>query len=224
MPEWLQFSILDMTPYNRQGWFGLIETYLQDYPYIALCSLVFCALLAFLTLRPPPFSQAPRLVLGLLAFSWFWCGAVFQMQYHATLNWAAPQFAWIFLAQTALLALAAIFGKTLSWPQPSTVRGHWPSLLILTLALIYPAVGFLEGRVYGQLEWFGLMPTPTTLATLGFILILSGTWRWVLLPIPVLWALISSAFTLKLDLYEPYIFGLALCLCAVSAVTKKRSG
>jgi len=211
MLDWLQFSILDMTPYSRQGWLELIESFQQDYTYIPLVSLLCAALLAFMILRPP-FPEAARLVLAFLAFAWFWCGWVFQMQYHASLNWAAPQFGWVFIAQTALLTLAAIFAKSLLWGSLE-IRYQWPSFLILLLALLYPLIGLIEGRTTPQIEWLGLMPTPTTLATLGILMLLGGRTLWLLMPIPVLWALVSAAFTWKLDLFEPYVTAMALLLC-----------
>ena len=222
MPDWLQFSIFDMTPYDTQGWLGLIESFQQDYTHIPLVSLLFAALMAFMILRPP-FPEAPRLVLAFLAFAWFWCGWVFQMQYHASLNWAAPQFGWVFIFQTALFALAAIFGKSLVWRRLG-IRYQWPSLIILMLALLYPLIGLIEGRTTQQLEWLGLMPTPTTLATLGVMMLLGGRVLWLLMPIPVLWALVSAAFTWRLDLFEPYIMAVALLLCLTTYLLKTRYG
>lgn len=211
MADWLQFSLLDMTPYDRLGWFWLIENYQQNYLYLPLLHMV---LLVLLLLRPVP--HAPRWALALLALNWFWCGGMFQLQYHATVNWAAPQMAWVFMVQGALLALVAVFGKTLSWGKFSD-WASWPGLLVLLLALFYPLIGWLEGRSFLQWEWFGLMPAPITFATLGVLMLCTGWWRWVLLPIPLLWMVVSAGFTWKLDLLEPYI-AVAVLLALLTAV------
>lgn len=213
MPDWLAFSILDMTPYDRRGWLRLIESYQQDFTYLPWLSLLFSAILAIFIFRPRP--NAPRFALVLLASSWLWCGWVFQMQYHANLNWAAPQFTWVFSAQAALLVLVTLFSKTLSW-RFEVRKYQWPSLLILLMALLYPLIGLVEGRSFSQTEWVGLMPTPTTLATLGVVILLTGRWTWLLLPIPVIWGLVSAAFTWRLELFEPYILAVALMLCVLS--------
>jgi len=65
------------------------------------------------------------------------------------------------------------------------------------------------------------MPTPTTLATIGVGMLLAGRWLSVLLLIPVLWALVSAAFTLKLDLFEPYVIAVALIALVVGIFTLK---
>lgn len=204
MPDWLQFSLLDMTPYDRLGWLWLVENYQQNYLYLPLLHIV---LLAVLLLRPVP--HAPRWTLVLLAVNWFWCGGMFQLQYHATVNWAAPQIGWAFIVQGGLLMLGAIFGKTLSWRSLSN-SASWPGLLVLLAALFYPLLCWFEGRDFLQWEWFGLMPAPLTFATLGVLMLCVGWWRWALVPIPLVWVVVSAAFTLKLGLLEPYLSGLIL--------------
>ena len=142
MSDWLQFSLLDMTPYDRLGWFWLIENYQQSYLYLPLLHIV---LLTLLLLRPVP--HAPRWALALLAINWLWCGGMFQMQYHATVNWAAPHMGWVFILQGGLLALVAVFAKTLTWRQLGD-HASWPGLLALLLALFYPLTGWFEGRSF----------------------------------------------------------------------------
>lgn len=212
----MMFSLLDMTPYDRQGWLWLIENYQQSYLYLPLLHI---ALLVLLVLRPVP--HTARWTLALLAISWFWCGAMFQMQYHATVNWAAPQIGLTFIAQGGLLVLAALLGKTLSWRKYSDYVG-WPGLLVLLLALFYPLLGWFEGRGFLQWEWFGLMPAPITFATLGVLMLCVGWWRWLLIPLPLGWMVVSAAFTWKLDLAEPYIM-LAVLLLLVVSVFLSRS-
>ena len=215
MPGWLKFSPLDMTPYDQQGWFWLIENYQQSYLYLPP---LFIVLLVLLVLRPVP--HAPRWTLGLLAIGWLWCGGMFQMQYHASMNWAAPQFGWVFIVQGGLLALVALVGKRLSWHKPFE-RASWPGLALLLLALFYPLLGWFEGRTFLQWEWLGLMPAPLTVATLGVLIMCVGWWRWVLIPIPLLWMLVSAAFTLKLDLLEPYVAVVVLLVLLVAVFSSR---
>ena len=216
MPDWLQFSLLDMTPYDRLGWLWLIESYQQDYPNLPLVSLLYSAVLAFLVFRP--FSQSPRLLLILLALSWLWCGLVFQMQYHASMNWAASYMGWVFIAQAGLLLLVAVLSNQEQFPRPLGLR-NWPGLMILLLALLYPLMGLLEGRTTQQLEWPGLMSAPITWTTIGVLVLRRRPYYWlILLPIPVFWALLSAAFTWRLGLLEPYVTALALLVMIVVAV------
>ncbi|HCK18987.1 MAG TPA: hypothetical protein DHW36_10760, partial [Thalassospira sp.] len=40
---------------------------------------------------------------------------------------------------------------------------------------------------------------PTALGTLGFVLLSRGTWRWALLPVPLLWCVISAGTLWVMD-------------------------
>ena len=142
------------------------------------------------------------------------------MQYHASMNWAAPQFGWAFIVQGGLLALVALVGKRLSWHKP--FEGvSWPGLVLLLLALFYPLLGWFEGRTFLQWEWLGLMPAPLTVATLGVLLLCVGWLRWLLILIPLLWTLVSAAFTLKLELLEPYVAAVILFVLIVSLFSSR---
>lgn len=208
MFNWLQFSLLDMTPYDRQTWFRLVESYNEAYGIFPLASLLLAALLLWLLLRP--IKHAPRFALILLAACWGWCGWVFQMQYHASLNWAGAYFGWLFVIQTGLLLLAAVFSKTLAWREFTSWQAKL-GLLVLSLGLLLqPLSGLLESRTIEQLEWFGLIPAPTTLATLGILMLLNHWIRIGLLIIPIVWSLISAAFAWKLGLLEVWFTSFAL--------------
>lgn len=208
MTEWLQFSLLDMTSYDRLSWFNLIEGYYQIYTVLPFIAATLTLLLLWLILGKT--RHAPHYALILLAVCWGWCGWVFQMQYHASLNWAGIAFGWVFVIQAGLLLLAALLGKTLTWRTP----GSWQFIVGLSVVILgtvlYPATGLLESRTLKQLEWFAAMPAPTTLATLGVLMLLIQPIRLGLLIIPLLWSLISAAFAWTLGLLEVYFTGLAL--------------
>ena len=56
----------------------------------------------------------------------------------------------------------------------------------------------LQGRGWASSEVFGIAPDPTAIATLGVLLLARGRLLPVLLPIPVLWCLLSG-MTLQHD-------------------------
>lgn len=139
-----------------------------------------------------------------------------------------------------MLLFVALFGKTLSWrmlqqpgfgyavPERSRRTEHspglhrnykrWPGIMVVLLGLCYPLLGWLEGRDFLQWEWFGLMPAPITFATIGVLMLCVGRWRWLLLPVPLIWMVVSAAFTWKLDLLEPYIMLAVLLALGVSVL------
>ena len=69
-----------------------------------------------------------------------------------------------------------------------------------------------------QVELFGLMPDPTTIVTLGLLLIV-GRLRWLLLPIPIMWCWISGATLWAMDMPEFWVMPAAACILAIQPLT-----
>ena len=215
MSELLQFSLLDMTPYDRQSWFNLVGDYNQAiqlvYP-IALLLILLTSNLLIRSTKTVSSYQSVKLCLALVGFSWLWVGMVFHAHYFSDLNWAAPWFGWVFVLQSGLLLLAAVFIKAASWVSFSSLRGRLAIFLLLIGLLIYPLSGLLEGRAFTQLEWFPLLPAPVTLVSFALVISLNSRWRHGLVIIPVLWGVISAAFATTLGLLEFYFMAGAIVL------------
>ena len=98
--------------------------------------------------------------------------------------------------------------------------------LILGFALAgQPLLAPLQGRGWASSEVFGIVPDPTAMATLGVLLLARGRLLPVLLPIPVLWCLLSG-LTLQTmgepQAWAPYAV-LALAVAAWTwTITRRR--
>lgn len=218
--ELLQFSLLDMTPYNKQSWFSLIGSYNQAiWPY-SLLALLFMVAIPLLLFKHDKAgvssSHSVRLVLILLGQCWLWCGVVFHWQHFANLNWAAPWFGWLFIVQGVLLISSGVLIKHGQWVQQLSPRFVLALITLLAGLLVYPLSGFLESRTLLQLEWFALMPAPITLVTFASLILLKTRWQHLLAIIPLLWAVISAAFATTLGLLEFYFMTGAILLYLVS--------
>ncbi len=215
MSELLQFSLLDMTPYDQQSWFNLVGDYNQAiwlaYPIAVLFTLAMLSLL-FRPTKTVSVDQSVRLLLALLSISWLWVGTVFHAQYFSNLNWAAPWFGWMFVFQGCLLLLVAFFVRETSWVSLSSWRGRLAIFLLLMGLVFYPLSGLLEGRTGMQLEWLPLLPASVTLVSFALIILLNSKWRHALVVIPVLWSVVSAAFATTLGLLEFYFMVGAMIL------------
>jgi hypothetical protein len=70
---------------------------------------------------------------------------------------------------------------------------RWTGYLILAFALaVQPLLAPLQGRGWATSEVFGITPDPTAIATLGLLLLARGRLLPLLLPIPLLWCLLSG--------------------------------
>jgi hypothetical protein len=73
----------------------------------------------------------------------------------------------------------------------------------------------LQGRGWASSEVFGIAPDPTAIATLGLLLLARGRLLPLLLPIPVLWCLLSGV-TLR-TMGEPQAWALHAALALAAA-------
>ena len=65
--------------------------------------------------------------------------------------------------------------------------------MVFFAIFFYPLMAPLLGRPWRQAEIFGIAPDPTAVATLGVALLAPARTMWLLLPLPLLWCLVSGA-------------------------------
>ncbi len=153
---------------------------------------------------------ATALISVILALMWLVNGAAYHWSFFAVINPAARGFGIIFGIQ-ALLLLCAPF----VWPSFRIAAGRdartFAGVGFAAYALIgYPALGWLFGHAYPAVPVFGIAPCPTTIFTIGILIL--GTWkvaRWLLV-IPALWALVGGSAAVLLNV--PQDFGLIAAL------------
>ena len=127
----------------------------------------------------------------ILAILWIFVGWSFLWQRYATINWAAVYVAPAFVIEGVLLLVIGSLRDGLAFDLRGPVRGI--GCLILAFALAgQPLLAPLQGRGWASSEVFGIAPDPTVIATLGVLLLARGRFLPVLLPIPVLWCLLSG--------------------------------
>ncbi len=185
------FSVFEQ--YNRAIWPAQILAY----------GLGLAAVL--LTLRPVP--GGGRLILAVLATAWAWMGVVYHLQHFATINFVAPAFGVLFVIQALLFFWSAIRGKV-----TCRFRGDpfgWTGLGFVVFAMaLYPLIAWRAGHGWPSAPMFGVAPCPTTIFTLGLLLLTEGRTPLHLVVIPVLWSLIGGAMAWLL--YVPENFALPL--------------
>lgn len=176
MSEWWTYTLSDLLMFAPRTYYRLFALY-----NAAIWPAQPAALSVGLAL---PFLLRHRLlVAGILAGLWLWVAWGFLYSRYATIHWAAPWFALLFVAQAVLLvALRPRFG----------VRRRRAGLTLFGFALIgQPLLGLALGRDGAAIELFGLAPDPTAVGSLG--LLLTAAPRWPLLFAPVLWCAVTGA-------------------------------
>jgi hypothetical protein len=101
--------------------------------------------------------------------------------------YVAPAF---WLEGLGLLGLAA-FRRGL--PLRVGTRRPWFAATLFAVVLLgYPLLAPVAGRPWSSAALLGIMPDPTVVGTLAVLGVAVGRERWWLLPIPLLWCLLTG--------------------------------
>ena len=208
--------LADMLAFDRDAFFALFAAYNGAiWPAQVVAYALGLLVLAAAFWRLP---QRGRLVAAVLAAMWAWNGVAYHWTYFATINFVAPVFAGVFVAQALLLAWACLRGS-LRMPAKPGLAG-WTGIALMLFALVgYPLWGWLNGDTWPAMPAFGVAPCPTVIFTLGALLLARAPW-WLFV-IPLLWAAVGGSAAWLLDVQQDLSLPVA-GLVAVAAVLLRR--
>ena len=157
---------------------------------------------------------AGRVVSASLAVLWLWLGAVYHFGFFRGINPAANLFAALSVAGAGLFLWHGVVHENLRFVWAPGWRGGAAAALIAYALLVYPAIGFIAGHDYWESPSFGT-PCPTTVFTLGVLMLAARPVPTSVLVAPVLWALVGTFAALSLNV--PQDFGLAVAAALLVA-------
>jgi len=160
-----------------------------------------------------------RLVLFILAGIWAWNGIVYHFGFFTPINPMGRGFSALFLLQAILFVASAISANDLRFKFRWDLRSTIGLSLILYALLIYEVIGYASGHGLMKGPLFGVAPCPTTIFTIGVLLLANGRWVIWLAIIPIIWSLIGSSAAGLLGVPED--FGLAVSAGALLIVLVK---
>lgn len=161
-----------------------------------VCGLI---ILAALFVRRDGFLSVAMAALGGL---WAFTGIGYHLMFFARINPLAPVFAGFFVVQAGLFVMAAIRpGDFRLSVAPTLRRIVGPAAIVYAMA-VYPVLGIWAGPGGLAGPMFGVAPCPTTIFTLGILMMTRGRWVVWLSIIPLLWSLIGLAAALQLGIPE----------------------
>jgi hypothetical protein len=196
MSEWWTYRLSDFLMFSPATYWRLVDRYNREaWPLQLLTLAAGLFLLWWVATRRPAAGRAAAVV---LAPMWLWVGWAFHWQRYAPINWAAEYLAMAFALEGLLLFATAAIGK-----DDAQTGAAWLRTGGLVLAAVgvfaYPLLTVAAGRPWRQAEVFGLMPAPTAMVTLGFMLVAGGLRRRWLLLIPALSLLAELATRLAFE-------------------------
>ena len=189
MSEWWTYRPSDFLLFAPRTYYRLFELYNQEIWPLHIVALA--AGVTILVLMRARAAWRGRVISAVLAACWLWVAWAFHWQRYATINWAAGYFAVGFVLQALLLIWIGIARDRLRFDSSASTRTRIGAAIFLFALIVQPLLGLLVGRQWPQLEFFGVAPDPTALATVGLLL---AAYRvpWAAWPLPVLWCLLGG--------------------------------
>lgn len=206
-------------PFTREQFLEVFRHYNEGvWPaQLVLMALALIALVAIVRATP----RATTLTASILVALWLWMAVAYHWIYFTSINPGAWVFGAMFFAQATLLAYCAgadrlRFGLRNSW-------SAWIGVgIVLYALLVYPLLGQLGDHAYPRSPSFGL-PCPTTIFTLGLLLLTTERVPKRLLVIPIAWAAIGSTAAFAFGIWEDLGLGLAAIATAITLVVRDHS-
>lgn len=188
MSEWWTYRLEDFLLFSPRVYWRMFELHNAQFWPLHLLTLAAGLAVAWLAFRQR--RSTTSLAALILAGLWIFVGWSFLWERYAAINWAIVYVAPAFGLEALLLAItAARGGLVFDKRDPAAKCG----MSIAAVGLIlYPLLPLLFGRPWTTAEVFGIAPDPTAVATLG--LLMAASWRLALLlvPIPLVWLLLSG--------------------------------
>lgn len=154
--------------------------------------------------------RATATILIAIALMWLINGVAYHWTFFAGINPIARGFGILFVLQALLLVGVSLVSPSFRITAQRDARTVLGLGLAAFAMIVYPVLGGLAGHAYPAVPVFGIAPCPTTIFTIGILLM--GTWRvakWLLV-IPAVWAAVGGSAAVLLDV--PQDFGLIVAL------------
>jgi uncharacterized protein DUF6064 len=211
MSEWWTYRPEDFLLFSPRVYWRLFEAHNAALWPLHLVTLAAGLAIVLLIAGRP--NIRTRWITLILAILWIFVGWFFLWNRYSTINWAVVYIAPAFFVEGVLLFAASLHGA-LGFEKRRVA--DWIAYLVLGFALLgQPLLAPLQGRGWTPSEVFGIAPDPTAMATLGLLLLAHGRLLPWLLPIPVLWCLLSG-MTLQ-TMGEPQAWAPYVALALVAA-------
>jgi hypothetical protein len=156
--EWWTYTLRDFLLFSPRTYYRLFELYNAAIWPAQIA--VFALGVAILERSLRGETRTGRGIAGVLAAAWLWVAIAFHAGRYATLNTAAPVFAWIFAIEAALLLWIGVVRGRLLFGRPETAS-EWCGFVLFAVCPRRPAVrGGLCGRGLRAAEIFGPRSRP----------------------------------------------------------------
>ncbi len=220
MSHWWKYPLSDVLPFSLEAFYRFLESYGQAIWPLQLLVIIAGLVLVYqvgvgrtVTARP---------VLLMLGCGWLLVAGLYFHSHYVQLFWAGTFFAIAFAVQGLLLLSSTTMRVSLA--PIRTLRRNMAAVVLAIAIVGYPLIGSFHIG-FGQLiETFGAFPDATSLATLAVLASMRGWARLVLMLVPMLWCIVSSAILITLGGVAGVPLAVLTCLAIATALVPDRAG
>ena len=179
-----------MLPFTAEILFSSFAQYNRALWPLPILAPALALAIVLLTLRPV--RGGDRAIAALVALAWIWIGVGYHFLHFAAIDFTAPVYAVLFVAQGLLFAWTGVARGRLAFRFAADLYG-WCGLALALAALAWPLADGLLGHGWQAVRAAGLAPGPTAAFTLGLLLLTADRTPLHLAAIPLLWTLVAGA-------------------------------
>jgi hypothetical protein len=171
-----------------------------------------------------PADWTDRCIAAVLAAIWLFTGIVYHWLYFSAINPLARLFGVLFVFAGVIFAVEGAFRGRIRFTFSRGLRTALALLFVVYGLVVYPLVGLLATDPWPDTPLFGVAPCPTTIFTLGMLLIARHGRLWLLAMVPVLWSFIGGSAAILLRVPQDYglVAAVAIWLVVVFAASPLR--
>lgn len=165
--------------------------------------------------------RGSRAIALILAALWTWSAVAYHFAFFTSINRAAWLFGGLFVIEGGALAWYGVRTDRLHFALARDLYGI-SGIIIATFALVgYPLLAYRAGQRYPAMPTFGL-PCPTTIFTLGLLVLAKGPLPLAVLVIPLAWSLLGTTAVVRLGVPEDACLLVAAFVTAVLVLWRDR--
>lgn len=198
-------------PFSREQFAGVFALYNESVWPLQWLLIALAVIVVMLAVHRT--SGTARAALIILAAIWLWSGVVYHIGFFSRINPPALLFGTAFVIEAVLLLWVGLRRRTPAFHATGGLESAAGWALVIYALVAYPLLGYVLGHRYPTTATFGL-PCPTTIFTLGVLLWMAPSPSWLLLVVPLSWALIGTTAAFQLGMLED----LALAASAIVVI------
>lgn len=204
-------------PFSLEQFLNVFGRYNTDiWPIqIAFYGLAMAGLFVLVVNHP----KKNKVINAILSFFWIWMGIVYHILYFAEINPAANFFGAVFIVQGLIFAYFGLWNRNIEYRANKSIYSAAGIILVLFSLFIYPLMSYSFGHVFPETPTFGL-PCPTTIFTLGMLILSLNRLQWYIYLFPLLWSIVGVTAAINLSITEDFALGVSGAIALVFLLLK----